>query len=146
MELSFYHVIEGNLVPSAVRLLEKIYNSGKRCIFYSPIDERVQVVDKMLWTFSTNAFIPHGDKSLGFSNQQPIYFTSELENPNQAKILVIVDDFDYLKWSQDFERVIFIFEEKSQAAVADNMFENLKNKKENVNYWKQSRAGWKKLS
>ena len=146
MELSFYHVIDGNLVPSTIKLLEKVYNSGKKCVFYSPIDERVKVIDKTLWTFSTNAFIPHGDKSLGFADQQPIYFSSELKNPNQAKVLVMTDGFDYQNYPGDFEKVIFVFEEKSQAEIANDLFENLKKQKEDVNYWKQSQVGWEKLN
>ena len=95
MELNFYQVMSGNLVPSVVRLLDKVYHSGKRCVFYSPIEERVKVVDKTLWTFSTNAFVPHGDKELGYSDFQPIYMTSEVKNPNQAVVLVLIDSFDY---------------------------------------------------
>lgn len=146
MELNFYHVAERGLVPSVIKLLEKIYLSKKNCVFFSPIKDRVAVIDKTLWTFSTNAFIPHGDKSLGFSDKQPIYFTSELENPNRAKILFLVDSFDFQIWNNDFERIIFVFEDDSQAKTAMNLFEDLKKKKENVNYWKQSQTGWEKLN
>ncbi len=146
MELNFYHVMDGNLVPSVVRLLEKVYNSGKRCIFFSPVEDRVKIVDKTLWTFSTNAFVPHGDKIFGFSDQQPIYMASEVENPNQATVLMMTDCFDYKMWNQTFERVFFVFEDESSAKTAQSMFEDLKNQKENVNYWKQSQKGWEKLN
>jgi len=36
MELNFYHVMSGNLVPSVVKLLEKVYDSGKRSVFSVP--------------------------------------------------------------------------------------------------------------
>ena len=166
MELSFYHVMSGNLVPSVVKLLEKVYDSGKKCIFFSPVEDRVKVVDKTLWTFSKNAFIPHGDKSLGFSELQSVYLTSEIENPNQATVLVVTDSFDYKSWienskvndhenenyqgknSEDFgfERIIFIFEGEGSSETAQSMFEDLKNQRENVKYWKQSQSGWEKLS
>ncbi len=146
MELNFYHVTEGNLVPAVIRLLEKIYISGKHCIFYSPLEERVKLIDKTLWTFSTNAFIPHGDKTLGFAESQPIYFTSEIKNPNSASTVVFVDTFDYLSWSHDFEKILFVFEEKTQAEIAFKIYMDLKNKKENVNYWQQSQKGWERLN
>ena len=146
MELNFYHVMSGNLVPSVVKLLEKIYDSGKKCVFFSPIDDRIRVVDKTLWTFSKNAFIPHGDKSLGFSELQSVYLTSEIENPNQATVLMMTDDFDYKNWSENFERIIFVFEDDGSAEAAQSMFEDLKNQRKNVKYWKQSRNGWEKLS
>lgn len=145
MELNFYHVMSGNLVPSVAKLLEKVYDSGKKSVFFSPLEDRVKIVDKTLWTFSKNAFIPHGDKSLGFSELQSVYLTSEIENPNKATVLVMTDDFDYKSWNQNFERVICIFEDDDSAEIAQSMFSDLKNQGENVKYWKQSRNGWEKL-
>ncbi len=146
MELNFYHVATGNLVPSVVKLLAKIYETGKKSVFFSPIEDRVKYVDKTLWTFSTNAFIPHGDKAFGFSDQQSVYMASEIENPNQATVLVMTDSFDYKSWNQDFEKIIFVFEDDSSAKTAQEMRTDLKNKNENVNYWRQSQKGWEKLS
>jgi len=146
MELNFYHVATGNLVPSVVKLLAKVYDTGKKSIFFSPIEDRVKYVDKTLWTFSTNAFIPHGDKAFGFAEQQSVYMTSEIENPNQATVLVITDSFDYGSWNQNFEKVIFVFEDDSSAKTAQEMLADLKNRNENVNYWKQSQKGWEKLN
>ena len=146
MELSFYHIASGNLASAVVKLLEKIYSTGKRCIFYSPIPDRVQLIDKTLWTFSTNAFIPHGGKSLGFADQQPIYFTSEIENPNNATVAVFVDSFDYKNWSDKFEKILFVFEDPNAAEAASKIYKDLKNCGENVNYWKQSAKGWEKVT
>lgn len=146
MELNFYHVMSGNLVPSVVRLLEKIYNTGKKSIFFSPLEDRVKIVDKTLWTFSKNAFIPHGDKELGFADQQSVYMASEIENPNQATLLVMTDSFDYKSWNQEFEKVIFVFEDDDSTKTAQAMLEDLKNQNENVNYWKQSQKGWERLN
>ena len=146
MELNFYHVATGNLVPSVVKLLAKVYDTGKKSIFFSPIEDRVKYVDKTLWTFSTNAFIPHGDKAFGFAEQQSVYMTSEIENPNQATVLVMTDSFDYGSWNQNFEKVIFVFEDDSSAKTAQEMLADLKNRNENVNYWKQSQKGWEKLN
>jgi DNA polymerase-3 subunit chi len=145
MEINFYHVAEGNLVPSVVKLLEKVYASDQRCVFFSPLEERVKVVDKTLWTFSTDAFIPHGDRSLGFCEKQPIYLASQFENPNDAKVLALVDTLDYKSFG-DFEKIIIIFEEKTQAEDANALYDDLKKNNENVRYWKQSPKGWEKLA
>ncbi|MDR3179655.1 MAG: DNA polymerase III subunit chi [Holosporaceae bacterium] len=130
-------------------LLEKVYHSGKRCICFSPLEERIKVVDKALWTFSTNAFIPHGDKKLGFCDQQPIYFTHIQENPNKATVLMMLDSFDYDSWKNDFEKIIFVtgseFQDKTQLAVLDELQSDLKKNLKNVKYWKHSPKGWIKL-
>ncbi|MDR2724302.1 MAG: DNA polymerase III subunit chi [Holosporaceae bacterium] len=143
MEINFYHVASGNLVLSIVRLLEKIYLAQERCIFFSPLEERIRTVNKALWTFSTDAFIPHGDESLGFSEKQPIYFANRGENPNGAKIAMLVDTLCYKDYD-NFEKIILIFEEKEQAENADALYSDLKNNQINVSYWKQSPRGWEK--
>lgn len=145
MEINIYHVFEGNLVSSIVRLLEKAYSSGKICIFYSPINDRVKTIDKALWTFSTNAFTPHGDKTIGFAEEQPIYFTDRVENPNNADILVIMDTFEYKNFEGNFDKIMFVFEDTAQISIAEEFYQNLKKNNENVNYWKQSQSGWEKL-
>ncbi|MDR3186920.1 MAG: DNA polymerase III subunit chi [Holosporaceae bacterium] len=145
MEISFYHTASGHLVSSLVRILEKIYVSGQRCLFCSPSEERVKAVDKALWTFSTNAFIPHGDKDFGFCDQQPIYLTSVGENPNGAVVQVLVDAFDYKSYGENFERIFFVFEDLSQAERAEMLYADLKNNSKNVNYWRQSTKGWEKV-
>ncbi len=145
MEINIYHVFKGNLISSVIRLLEKSYLSGKRCIFYSPIDDRVKTIDKALWTFSTNAFIPHGDKTTGFAEQQPIYFTDCIENPNNADILVIMDTFEYENIEGSFKKIMFVFEDTAQISIAEDFYQTLKKADENVNYWKQSQSGWEKL-
>ena len=146
MEINIYQVFEGNLASSVVRLLEKVYSSGKRCIFYSPIEDRVKTIDKILWTFSTNAFIPHGDKTVGSAEQQPIYFTDRIENPNNADILLIMDTFEYQNFSGNFEKIMFVFEDSAHIKVAEELYQVLKKSSENVNYWKQSKIGWEKIN
>lgn len=141
MEISFYEVKVGNLIPSLVRLLSKIYAAKQRCIFFSPNVERVKALDKALWT-STKDFIPHGDKNLGFESQQPIYLTSTFENPNDAVVLVMTDTFDFERY-KGMEKVLLFFDVGSEKA--GELARNLKNEQKNVNCWEQSSKGWIKL-
>jgi DNA polymerase-3 subunit chi len=145
MEFNIYHVFEGNLVTSTVKLLEKIYLSGKNCIFFSPITERVNLMDKALWAFSTNAFIPHGDKNLGFQDQQSIYFTDTYDNPNNATVLVMMDTVEYSNFNGEFEKIMIVFEDTSLIEDINNFYGNLKKNLKNVNYWKQSAKSWERV-
>lgn len=147
MEFSIYQAVSGNLTSVVVKLLEKTYLSGKKGVFFSPITERVELINKTLWTFSTNAFIPHGDKKMGFEDQQPIYFTDTFKNPNKATVLILVDVFDLTnELYNGFERIILIFEDISKADEVNKLYQSLKADGKNVNYWKQSPKGWDKLN
>lgn len=147
MEFAIYQSISGNLTSVVVKLLEKIYLSGNKSVFFSPITERVDIINKTLWTYSTNAFIPHGDKRMGFEDQQPIYFTDVFKNPNKATILMLVDTFDLTnKEYENFEKIMLIFEDISKTDEVEKIYLSLKDNGKNVNYWKQSPKGWEKLS
>jgi DNA polymerase-3 subunit chi len=146
MEISIYHISDGNLVSAVVRLLEKAYLAGKRCVFHCPIEERASIVDKALWTYSTGAFIPHGDSSLGFCDQQPIYFSRVPENPNNATVLLLMDSFDLAPWDSKIEKIMLAFEDISQLKVVTDLHERLKTIGENVHYWKQSTKGWEMVA
>ncbi|GHU21595.1 hypothetical protein FACS189472_14320 [Alphaproteobacteria bacterium] len=132
-----------------IGLLEKVYSSEKKCIFFSPMEDRLKVIDKALWTFSTNAFIPHGDKKLGFCDKQPIYFTSVCENPNAATVLMMVDSFDYSSWNDNFEKIILVMnssdKNNSQLDVINELQSDLQKKLKNVRYWEQASSGWTKI-
>ena len=135
MEFSIYQAVSGNLTSVVVRLLEKTYLSGKKGVFFSPITERVELINKTLWTFSTNAFIPHGDKKMGFEDQQPIYFTDTFKNPNKATVLILVDVFDLTnELYNGFERIMLIFEDISKSDEVNKLYQSLKDDGKNVNY------------
>lgn len=145
MEINIYHIIEDNLVTSVIKLLNKVYSSGCRCLFFSPLKERIDVINNSLWTFSTNAFIPHGTKSMGFKELQPIYLTDEYENPNNATVLLMMDTFDYTKFNHNFEKIMLVFADINKVDEAYKIYQDLKNENKIVNYWKQMTKSWKKL-
>lgn len=143
MEINIYQAAEGKLVSVVIKLLEKAYASGQKSVFFSPISERIDLIDKTLWTFSTNAFIPHGSYKFGFPEKQPIYFTNKYENPNDANILAITDTLEIPdSFMNNFEKIMFIFEEMSQVEYAHEFYQVLKKNCKYVNYWKQSANGW----
>ncbi|MDR1361711.1 MAG: DNA polymerase III subunit chi [Holosporaceae bacterium] len=146
-EVIFYDIERGELNSVAVGLLEKAYASGKRCLFFSSSAERLKVVDKTLWTFSTNAFVPHGDRSVGFCEQQPIYLTDLVENPNKAEILILLDSFDCQAWSDhSFERIMLLQEQGNDPNSTNDLILDLQKKFKNVVYWKQVQKKWTKIA
>lgn len=145
MEFNIYQAAEGKLVQVVVKLLEKAYNSGHRSVFFSPVPERIDVIDKTLWTFSTNTFIPHGSYKFGFPEMQAIYLTDKYENPNSADILAVTDSFEISdQFVGNFEKIMFICEEKTQIERARETYQLLKKDGKYVKYWKQSVNGWVK--
>ena len=144
MEYNFYSLRPAGFSNTFARLIEKIYTSGKRAVVSCNSEEKMADLNRVLWTFSVNSFIPHGDQHFGFSKDQPVYFTTGIENPNSAQILVLVDSFIANPWSGfDFEKIIFAFSDDAEASNrAEKVLLDLKKINASVNYWQQTSKSW----
>ena len=80
-EVGFYHLTRSNLEAALPRLLEKAYAAGNRVLVRGSDPERLELLNRALWTYGKDTFLPHGGKGDGFAEQQPIYLTVGPENP-----------------------------------------------------------------
>ncbi len=61
--IDFYILSEqarGNRYQFACRLVDKIYGQGRRVYIHAGSDAEVHHLDRLLWTFREQSFIPHG--------------------------------------------------------------------------------------
>ncbi|AIL12460.1 hypothetical protein IM40_01250 [Candidatus Paracaedimonas acanthamoebae] len=92
LEVSFYKLQKTSLEHSLPRLLEKIFQAQKKVVVLFGTPERLAAFNTMLWTYSPGTFLPHGSSKEGSAENQPIWLTNVLENPNEAEILITVED------------------------------------------------------
>ncbi|WP_375327219.1 DNA polymerase III subunit chi [Candidatus Tisiphia endosymbiont of Nemotelus uliginosus] len=115
-QFSLYHTSEGLLYKTACQLVEKSYHNQFKIIVLTPDMEVQETLNKLIWTYSRKQFIPHGSKLDPLPEKQPIYLTSELENPNNANILIILAPFNIEEilsnsaYIAHFQRIIIIYE------------------------------------
>ncbi len=137
-KVSFYHLNEIPLEKALPKLLEKIVSDNKNVVVLSKSEQQIEHLDKSFWTFS-RAFLPHGTFKDPFKEQQPIYLTKFLENPNGATILVdfTSEDFDF---SKKFDHVIDMFEGNKTEEVEKARKRYLQYKQNGFEliYWKQN--------
>jgi DNA polymerase-3 subunit chi len=91
-EVSFYQLQKTSLEHSLPRLLEKIFHAQKKTVVLFGTPERLSLFNALLWTYSPGSFLPHGSSKEGAAESQPIWLTNTLENPNEAEILIAVED------------------------------------------------------
>lgn len=91
-EVSFYKLQKTSLEHSLPRLLEKIFQAQKKVVVLFGTSERLAAFNALLWTYSQGSFLPHGSSKEGAAENQPIWLTEVLENPNKAEILITVED------------------------------------------------------
>ena len=142
--IDFYHLQKQSLDEVLPKLLLKAYSACKRCVVKIGREEMVEAVNSRLWTFQDESFLPHGSKKDGFAEQQPIWLTSQSDNPNHAEFLFLVDGAECsIDELSGFERVFNIFDGNSEPAVeqARRLWKEYKSGDCEVMYWQQNNSG-----
>ncbi len=145
-EIGFYHLTGTPLERALPKLLEKALSQGLRAVVLAGSEERVAALDTALWTYEQLSFLPHGTARDGEAAAQPIYLTTEDENPNAARLLVLTDGATSAR-IDTFERCIDLFDGGDPDAVtsARERWRTLKAAGHSLAYWQQTdRGGWEK--
>lgn len=90
-DIRFYHMITKRLEQALPELLAKAITVQPRVVVKAGSRERIETLDNVLWTYDAASFLPHGAAHDGFESDQPIWLTTEDDNPNQAKMLILTD-------------------------------------------------------
>ncbi|MFK5981075.1 MAG: DNA polymerase III subunit chi [Rhizobiaceae bacterium] len=145
-EVLFYHLTESNLEKALPGLLEKSLERGWKVVVQAGSQERIEALDAHLWTYLEYSFLAHGATKDGTQSMQPVWLTTETDNPNEANIRFMVDGAvpDDLT---GYERAVYMFDGHDNDAVLQAR-ERWKIEKEagfDLTYWQQKPNGsWEK--
>lgn len=145
-EVLFYHLEHQPLERVLPALVERTLERGWRAVVQAGSDERVEALDMLLWTYREESFLPHGTRRDGSAAQQPIYLTSDDENPNGASVRFLVDGAVAAALS-GYDRIVYLFDGRDATAVARarEQWKAAKDAGCEVTYWQQSDEGqWQK--
>jgi DNA polymerase-3 subunit chi len=146
VEVGFYHLQRTPLEPALGRLLEKVLASGQRAVVRASSPDRVEALNRALWTFGRDSFLPHGSRDDGFAEDQPVFLTATADYPNAASVLVLVDGAEVEPPAQ-FSRCLYLFDGNDEQAVAEarERWRTWRARGARVTYWRQTeRGGWQK--
>jgi len=141
-EVLFYHLQHLPLERVLPNLLEKSIERGWRVVVQAGSSERVNALDTLLWTYREDSFLPHGTSKDARAEVQPVYLTSNMDNPNGATVRFLVDGAD-LDAFKDYERIVYIFNGNDENAVqaARDSWRRARDANCTVTYWKQDANG-----
>lgn len=146
-EALFYHLERRTLEDVLPGLLERTRERGWRAVVRLGAAERMDALDTHLWTYSEQTFLAHGTAAEGNPARQPIYLTTEEENPNQANVLFLAGGAWPPGWNapslQPFTRIVVLFDGRDAEAVgaARAAWKDAKSCGFEVTYWKESSTG-----
>jgi DNA polymerase-3 subunit chi len=143
-EIGFYHLTRSTLEQALPKLLEKVLASGQRAVVRVPDPARLEFIDRALWTYTTDSFLPHGTRADGNVEGQPILLTTDEDRGNGATILVLVDAAPFGDLTP-FARCLDLFDGGSPEAVetARERWRGAQAQGHKLVYWQQNeRGGW----
>lgn len=145
-EVLFYHLERQRLEDVLPALLEKTLARGWRAVVEVADETRRDALDRALWTFRDDSFLPHATEADGNLADQPIVLTTSADNPNGATVRFLdggVEPGDVAAYA----RVVIVFsaDDPDAVAAARRAWKPLKAAGHDVTYWQQSAAGrWEK--
>lgn len=145
-EVLFYQLDRRPLERVLPALLERSLERGWRVVVQAASMERVEALDALLWTYDAASFLPHGGPREGAPALQPIYLTTESDNPSGAHVRFLVDGAD-LATLEGYARIVCLFDGRDPEAVA-RAREQWRRAREagcSVTFWRQNERGlWQK--
>lgn len=116
-EALFYHLTARPLETALPDLLERTLAKGWRAVVRCGTAERMEALDRHLWTYTDESFLPHAASGIEDAARQPIYLTTGEDVPNGADVLFLVDGAETADFT-GFERVVILFAAADDEAVA----------------------------
>lgn len=148
-EVLFYHLETRALEDVLPPLVERSLARGWRALIRADSAERAESIDRLLWTWSEESFLPHAQRGDGDSASQPVLIAVEEGNPNHADVLFFVGGAMPRAWDETtaFARVAVLFDGRDGAALsaAREAWSAAKTFGHDVAYWRQGAGGrWEK--
>jgi DNA polymerase-3 subunit chi len=141
-DIAFYHLQRSSLESALPKLLEKTLEAGKRAVVKAGSTDRVEALNSALWTYDQGSWLPHGSARDGQVDQQPVWLTTDDENPNGAVFLFLTDGATSDNVAE-FERCFELFDGNDPAAVdaARRRWSDYNDAGHDLTYWQQNESG-----
>jgi DNA polymerase-3 subunit chi len=144
-EIGFYHLQRTPLERALPKLLERGLAAGFRVLVLAGSAARVAHLDAVLWTYDEASFLPHGSRSDGQAERQPILLSDVEENLNAADMLVLTDGAGSDRLAE-YRRCLDLFDGNDETAVAAarERWSAAKAAGHVLTYWQETATGWAK--
>ncbi len=140
MQVDFYHLTATPLDRALPQIAEKVLASGGRLLLVAESEGQRAALDKLLWTYSAESFLPHGCAGGEGDADQPILLSEEPVATNGARNVALADGI-WRDAALGFDRAFHFFDGEHIAearlawkALADR--DGIERR-----YWKQNDTG-----
>ena len=140
-EILFYHLEGQPLERVLPQLLEKSLERGWRVVVEAGSSERAEALDRSLWTYRDDSFLPHGRAGGEYDAEQPVLIATDAANPNGATVRFFVDRA-VPQSGEGYQRIVYIFSGHDSDAVTEARAAwRALSPANDVTYWQQEPSG-----
>ena len=106
MTIVIYHIFRSHLPQVLTKLLEKSLLQKKKVVIFTKTQKYCKILNNLLWTYSSNSFLPHGMEDDLYQKQHPIWLTYINQNLYNADLLISTEESKIKKSITKFENII----------------------------------------
>ncbi|MBB5714657.1 DNA polymerase III subunit chi [Sphingomonas aerophila] len=140
MQVDFYHLTAMPLDRALPKIVEKVIGSGARLLIVSEDAGQRTGLDRLLWNYAPDSFLPHAQLGAGDDRAQPVLIAPDVNAANGARFIALVDGI-WRDEALDFDRAFHFFDEDAIRA-ARAAWKGLGDRDGiERRYWKQNEAG-----
>ncbi len=140
MQVDFYHLTVTPLERALPSIAQRVVAGGGRLLIVSADAAQRGAIDKLLWSYWPDSFLPHGQAGGGDDGSQPVLIAADVAPANEAANIALVDG-EWRDAALGFDRAFHFFDAERIAearlawkALADR--DGVERR-----YWKQDDAG-----
>jgi DNA polymerase III subunit chi len=145
MQVDFYHLTRQPLDRVLPQIAEKVLAAGNRLLIVVTDDAERARLDRLLWTYASDGFLPHAQLGSGDDKLQPILLAPDVNAANCARQIALADGI-WRPDALDFDRAFHFFDE-ARIVDARAAWKLIKGRDGvEPRYWKQNDAGrWEQV-
>jgi DNA polymerase III subunit chi len=140
MQVDFYHLTRQPLDRVLPRIAERVLAGGGRLLIVSASEAQREAVDRLLWSYSPESFLPHAQAGTSDDSLQPVLIAPEPSATNAAAHVALIDG-TWRDAALAFERAFHFFDEDSLSAARAAWKSLAARDGVERRYWKQDESG-----
>ena len=140
MQVDFYHLTAMPLERVLPQIATKVVEGGGRLLIIAADEARLQALDRLLWTFSADSFLPHARLGADDDAAQPVLLAGEVNAANGARNVALADGV-WRDEALDFARAFHFFDEERIRDARAAWKALAERDGVQRRYWKQNDAG-----
>lgn len=143
LDISFYHFTITPLVIGLPRLIKKIYSTKQNLFVLCKTEEEMIELNKVLWTFSSKEFIPHGTINEADPELQPVLLSTDPGHNRNASTILLSTIGETTAPDPSFAKHLYSFYgNQDEVKPMADLYQTYK-KRDDITavFWRQDQAG-----